>query len=348
MVAVLILVDPQVKIDGLKNGSYQYGYVDFTPWSDVESLDPSIKPTRECAYDDVCHYLSNVTQDDSRKSLRVPTLVVKQLVLSHTVALIEYLKALISTIENKLREDNATDLSGYSWLEGALKDLFLWNRRLWEFCGDTEIALDGLRILPQTEINAIADYDRWTSCDEDFRYIHRKMTSLKDRMYELITSANGLIGLVQAQRSVKATEASVKAAEASVKATEATRDAAEASTQATNATLVATQESTNATKATLKAAEASEASEKASAEAAKSSLAEAKAVRALTVVGMLYLPLTFTSALFSMGQDYGPGQGKFWVYWAVALPAGILAFIVYSVVLKVTFRKPEKADNRCP
>jgi Mg2+ and Co2+ transporter CorA len=167
-------------------------------------------------------------------------------------------------------------------------------------------------------------------------------------MYELITSANGLIALVQTQRSVKATEASVKAAEASVKATEATRDAAEASTQATNATLVATQESTNATKATLKAAEASEASEKASAEAAKSSLAEAKAVRALTVVGMLYLPLTFTSALFSMGQDYGPGQGKFWVYWAVALPAGILAFIVYSVVLKVTFRKPEKADNTSP
>jgi Mg2+ and Co2+ transporter CorA len=260
----------------------------------------------------------------------------------------EYLKALISTIENKLRDDNATDLGGYSWLEGALKDLFVWNRRLWEFCGDTEFALDGLRILPNCEIKAIGEYDRWASCDEDFRYVHRKMTSLKDRMYELITFANGLVALVQAQRSVKEIEASVKAAEASVKATEATRHAAEASTKATNATLVATQESTSATKATLKAAEASEASEKASAEAAKASLTEAKAVRALTVVGMLYLPLTFTSALFSMGQNYGPGQAQFWVYWVVALPAAIFACIVYLVVLKVAFRKPKTPTSPSP
>lgn len=33
------------------------------------------------------------------------------------------------------------------------------------------------------------------------------------------------------------------------------------------------------------------------------------------------------SALFSMGQNYGPGESQFWVYWVVAIPLVCLAFM---------------------
>jgi len=119
------------------------------------------------------------------------------------------------------------------------------------------------------------------------------MSKLKIRIYELITFANGLISLVEAQRSFDIAKAS--------------RDAMKASLDAA----------------------------KASANAATASLAEEKAVRALTIVGMLYLPLEFTAGLFSMGQDYGPGQSRFWVYWVVAVPSVCLASVMYIFVVKV-------------
>ena len=292
-----------MKVNGYDHDVYQYGYVDFTPWSDAQHNKSSAGPTRKCAYDDICYYLSHMTPESREISPQIPALVVKQLALSHTIALTEFLKAQISTIEEHMRSTWG-GIEQFAWLESTVNELFGWNRRLSEYCEHTEAALNGLRISHNGEIDNREGYDRWTSCDEDFRRVYRRMVNLKNRNHELITSANGLIGLVQARRSAEAAAASL-----------------------------------NATRASQAAADAS-------AKAAEASLIEERAVRALTIVGMLYLPLGFTSGLFSIGQDYGPGQARFWVYWVVSVPLVFLAYIGYTIVVKnVTFRSPREGTT---
>ncbi|PQE03843.1 Mg2+ transporter zinc transport protein [Rutstroemia sp. NJR-2017a BBW] len=57
---------------------------------------------------------------------------------------------------------------------------------------------------------------------------------------------------------------------------------------------------------------------------ARRSVKEARNAKAFTIMGLIFIPLAYTSALFSMSGEYGPGEGRFWVYWAVALPMMIL------------------------
>jgi hypothetical protein len=144
-----------------------------------------------------------------------------------------------------------------------------------DFCEYTEAALDELRISIDVKLDGKHRSDPWTACDEDFRYVNRRIVNLKKRIYE---SANGLIGIVEAQKSV---------------------EAAIASTKATNASTVAT----------------------------RVSLSEAKAVRNLTIIGILFLPLGFTAGRLSLGQDFGPEQPRFWVYWAISIPLICVAFV---------------------
>lgn len=58
---------------------------------------------------------------------------------------------------------------------------------------------------------------------------------------------------------------------------------------------------------------------------------EAKSVKALTVLGFIFVPLTFVSSVFSMSSPYGPGGQMFWLYFAVSLTslgAVILGYFV--------------------
>jgi len=61
------------------------------------------------------------------------------------------------------------------------------------------------------------------------------------------------------------------------------------------------------------------------------SLQEASDVGRLTRLGMLFLPLSFTAALFSMADDYGPGKSGFWIYFAAGIPLTLLVLLVASL-----------------
>ncbi|CAG9948361.1 unnamed protein product [Clonostachys rosea f. rosea IK726] len=61
------------------------------------------------------------------------------------------------------------------------------------------------------------------------------------------------------------------------------------------------------------------------------SIREAKAVKALTLVGMVFIPLAFTTGLFSMSDEYLPGMEKFWTFFAVSVPLVLLVFIGTSL-----------------
>jgi hypothetical protein len=216
------------------------------------------------------------------------------------MALTEYLKAIISTLEDRIRRSNG-GIKNYGWLKETLSELFGWNRRLSEYCEHTEVALVGLRIL-RSEIDTV-DY-HWSYGDEDFRYVNRRMLDLKNRIYELISFANGLIGLVEAQQSLEAINASLESSKASEKTAAASLEAAKASAAATTA-----------------------------------SLAEGQAVTRLTFLGIMFLPLGVTPGLFSMGRGYGPFEPHFWVFWVVAIAVVCLAIIIYVALGLRSVRK---------
>lgn len=71
---------------------------------------------------------------------------------------------------------------------------------------------------------------------------------------------------------------------------------------------------------------------------ARQSFAETTNISRLTILALIFVPLSFVSSLFSMNPENGPGGKEFWVYFAVAIPITFLVFLVArpptSVVLK--------------
>lgn len=64
----------------------------------------------------------------------------------------------------------------------------------------------------------------------------------------------------------------------------------------------------------------------------KRSIREAKTVKTLTLVALIFIPLSFTSAVFSMSDEFLPGKESFWVFWAVSLPL-VIAVLVLATIL---------------
>lgn len=61
-------------------------------------------------------------------------------------------------------------------------------------------------------------------------------------------------------------------------------------------------------------------------DATERSIREAKSVKALTILGIVFVPLAYVSSLFGMSDPYGPGGRLFWVYFVVAI--SLTGFIV--------------------
>lgn len=61
---------------------------------------------------------------------------------------------------------------------------------------------------------------------------------------------------------------------------------------------------------------------------ARQSFAETANISRLTVLALVFVPLTFVSSLFSMNTENLPGSSHFWVYFVVAIPVTVLVFLV--------------------
>ncbi|KIW21367.1 hypothetical protein PV08_01947 [Exophiala spinifera] len=69
-------------------------------------------------------------------------------------------------------------------------------------------------------------------------------------------------------------------------------------------------------------------------EAAERSIREAKSVKALSILGVIFIPLAYVASLFSMSQPYNPGGEQFWVYFVVAFPMiGVVLLCYYTLEL---------------
>lgn len=61
---------------------------------------------------------------------------------------------------------------------------------------------------------------------------------------------------------------------------------------------------------------------------ARQSFAETANISRLTVLALIFVPLSYTSSLFSMNSENMPGSNKFWVYFAVAIPVTLIVFLI--------------------
>ncbi|KAJ8112852.1 hypothetical protein OPT61_g4876 [Boeremia exigua] len=64
----------------------------------------------------------------------------------------------------------------------------------------------------------------------------------------------------------------------------------------------------------------------------RQSLDEAKRVKRLNLLALLFIPLAYTSSLFSMQDNYAPNKPQFWVYWVCAMGVVIFTSVVTWVL----------------
>ena len=56
------------------------------------------------------------------------------------------------------------------------------------------------------------------------------------------------------------------------------------------------------------------------------SISDSKSLSRLTALGFFFVPVSFVATFFSMGGEFGAGQNRFWVYFAVAAPLTFATF----------------------
>jgi hypothetical protein len=59
---------------------------------------------------------------------------------------------------------------------------------------------------------------------------------------------------------------------------------------------------------------------------------EAKSVKALTILGIVFIPLSFSASILSMADTFQPGGEMFWIYFVLAFPLLVVVVSVYVVM----------------
>ena len=64
----------------------------------------------------------------------------------------------------------------------------------------------------------------------------------------------------------------------------------------------------------------------------RQNLEEAKRVKRLNLLALLFIPLAYTSSLFSMQDEYAPNKPQFWVYWVCAIGVVVFTSVVTFIL----------------
>lgn len=71
---------------------------------------------------------------------------------------------------------------------------------------------------------------------------------------------------------------------------------------------------------------------------ARQSFAETANISRLTILALIFVPLSYVSSLFSMNEVNKPGGSGFWVYFAVAIPVTLVVFTVARPPTRILHR----------
>jgi Mg2+ and Co2+ transporter CorA len=58
------------------------------------------------------------------------------------------------------------------------------------------------------------------------------------------------------------------------------------------------------------------------------SLTETANVTRLTILAVVFIPLSYVAALFSMAEEFGPSGSQFWIYFATAVPLAVVVGLI--------------------
>ena len=77
---------------------------------------------------------------------------------------------------------------------------------------------------------------------------------------------------------------------------------------------------------------------------ARLSNGNAQSLSKITVLTMLFIPLSTVASVFSMGGDFLPGNPRAWVFWAVSIPVLILIAYFYwrQELVQAVMKKRER------
>ena len=69
---------------------------------------------------------------------------------------------------------------------------------------------------------------------------------------------------------------------------------------------------------------------------AKKSLQEARDARSIAILATVYLPLSVTAGILSMGGDFILGKPKFWIFFVISLPILLISLttLFFSEILE--------------
>jgi CorA-like Mg2+ transporter protein len=62
---------------------------------------------------------------------------------------------------------------------------------------------------------------------------------------------------------------------------------------------------------------------------------ETRNMKSLTLLGLIFIPLAFTSSIFSMAQPFGPGGEQFWIYFTVSGPLVLLVLGLFYIITTI-------------
>ena len=73
---------------------------------------------------------------------------------------------------------------------------------------------------------------------------------------------------------------------------------------------------------------------------------ESYRINRLTYLTALAVPLSISSGILSMGGDFGPGNSKYWVFWAIAIPLSAAVFSVIGFLHFLDYKRLKKRKDQ--
>lgn len=241
----------------LTNEAFQGGYIDFIPPPSPEQAasiveNPPPQHKHISMLEDLCFYFRYHSKLLNEEEWEVPhssSFFLKKIVAAHYLQLIDYIKAMLPSLELSLT-------TAWKDEQEQWKSLQTISRRCGNYGDDIEDIL--LSLGYSVELFENKSRSDWKDCQTDFQYIYFRLKILKQRADTLMSAMTGLASIAGNRQNLE----------------------------------------------------------------------EAKRVKRLNLLALLFIPLAYTSSLFSMQDNYAPGNGRFWIYWVSAL--GVVALTLFT------------------
>jgi hypothetical protein len=181
---------------------YAGGYLDFIKHPNF-GLNVPEGPPRTSMLEDICFYWSkHRTKFERDPGPATAAKILEKLVASNYMQLINFVNAHIGNLDCRLSRRFNANLQS-RWSEEQWSDIRTWTRRCSEYTEDVDDIMTRLRIPFPTYSNPQGIVSDWTTCHEDFQYIHQHLNNLKSRAEGLSNSMTGIGGVAGTERSIK-------------------------------------------------------------------------------------------------------------------------------------------------